>query len=210
MAAALLGLVLLSTGLVWLADGGAARWPGFLTRAALLVVPAGFLLAGWHRLHQAAGTRVVKRTSWADRDAKHYAWRIEAAVVGTLLTLAMVGAGAGTVVFALGGLERSGWTEVETEYAENCGDADCHRLVTDDGARVVISTPAKSWPADDALPGERVTVYAEADDLSAARSESPMELLARSAILLAVGVVVAAGAWTILGAAAAGPRKPWW
>ncbi len=218
MFAALVGLVMLSLGVVWLIDGGAARWPSFLSRAALLVVPAGFLLAGWQRLHQAAGRRVVNRTSWSERDKPQYAWRIEAAIVGAVLSLIAVGTAIGMVVIAVDAYQRFGWTEVEAQYVAlesrdpvDCGGNDyleCHRLITDDDVEVFVPTAAKSWPADDELRGEQLTVYAAAEDLAEARAESPTELIVWSLLLLAVGIVVAAGAWTVLAENAGKPDPP--
>ncbi len=220
LTAALVGLILLSIGVVWLIDGGTARWPAYLGWTAAAVIPAGLLLAAWSRLHRAAGRRVLARTSWADRDAPHYGWRVEAAIVGALLSLVAIGSAAAVIVLAMDAYERSGWTEVEAEYVQlesqdptECDGGDCpprHRLVTTDDVAVFVPIPAKSWPADKELPGVSVTVYAESDDpdaLGSVAAEPPIEFAARAFAVLVVGLTVAAGAWTVLAESAGRPEE---
>jgi hypothetical protein len=217
MTAALVGLVLLSIGVVWLLDGGPTRWPAYLGRAALTVIPAALLIAWWQRLHMAAGHRVVNRTSWTDRDTPHYGWRIEAAVVGALLSLIAAGAGVGSVVSATEAYQRSSWNEVEAQYvrlepdgAPTCTSTDCpdaHRILVDGTTAVFIDTPAKSWPSDDDLPATMVKIYYEGNEIGAPEPQSPAELVAVALVILFVGVPVAAGAWTVLSEAAYGPPR---
>jgi len=217
MGGALVGLVLATVGVVWLLNSGSVRWPAYLGRAALVLIPAGLLLATWQRLHMAAGRRVVARTSWTERDAPQYGWRIEAAIVGALLSLVTVAAAIGSGVHAVEAFQRSSWNEVEATYVqrETCDTTEdntnecpeSHRLVMDDDTEVFVATQARSWPQGPDLPGATLTVHYEGDDLETAESESWTELAAIAAVILLAAVPMTAGAWTVLSEAAYGPPK---
>lgn len=214
----LVGLGALIGGVAWLLDGGTERWLGYLGIAAAALAPGALLVVGWRQMHRAAGIRATTAARDMERKTTHNGWRIEAALVGAVLSFVAVAALVGAGIWSVTAAQRLSWEDVRATYsgrepsdAEDCDVASCpvqYRLVRDSGTPVFVDSPGKLWPGDGDLRNAQLTVYLDSDDAENASAHSPVELGLGALLIFAAGVTLGGAAWTVLSDAGRGPEPP--